>query len=109
MKMSRLKFWQATTFFLLVLLILVIRSYLYEVKRNKPYKQQLANLEKFLARSREEAYDLQRKIVSQKDIMNQEKELKDKFGEALEGEKIIIVSDELLKNIQLPIDFNQPE
>lgn len=84
-----------------------MKSYLREVKKNEPYKQQLANLEKFLVRSREEAYGLQKKIVSQKDVMNQEKELKDKFGKVLEGEKVIIVSDELLKSIQLQIDFNQ--
>ncbi|GIW65127.1 MAG: hypothetical protein KatS3mg093_106 [Candidatus Parcubacteria bacterium] len=109
MKISKFNFWQLTTFILLILLIFVIKSYVKELKKNQPYKEQLASLEKFLARSKEEVYDWQRKIVSQQDAMNQEKELKDKFGQALEGEKLIMVSEELLKTIVLPIDFNQPE
>jgi site-specific recombinase len=107
--MFKFKFWKLTTFVLLILLIFVIKSYLKEARKNQPYKQQLANLEKFLARSKEEAYARQRKIISQQDTMNQEKELKDKLGQVLEGEKMIIVSDEVLKTVILPIDFNQPE
>ncbi|MCS7200614.1 MAG: hypothetical protein NZ822_00435 [Patescibacteria group bacterium] len=103
--MFKFKFWKFLAIFLSVLLVLMIRAYLNEAKRNEPYKQQLANLEKFLSRSKEEVYDLQKKIISQRDEMNQEKEIKDKLGQALEGEKMIIVSEEVLRSINLPINF----
>jgi hypothetical protein len=44
----------------------------------------------------------QRQILAQKDPLNLEKEKKDKFGEALEGEKVILISDDLLKSITFP-------
>jgi uncharacterized protein YlxW (UPF0749 family) len=102
MRTSRFNFWKLTTLILLLLIIFVSWKYFQEYKKNLPYKKELKNLQVLAERSQRENLEFQRQILAQQDPLNQEKEKKDKFGEAFEDEKVIIVSDKLLKSIILP-------
>jgi len=102
MRTSKFNFWKLTTLILLLLVIFVSWKYFQEYKKNLPYKKELKNLQVLAERSQRENLEFQRQILAQQDPLNQEKEKKDKFGETLEDEKVIIVSDELLKSIILP-------
>jgi glucan phosphoethanolaminetransferase (alkaline phosphatase superfamily) len=102
MRISRFNFWKITSLILFVLVIFVGMKYFQEYKRNLPYKKELKNFQRFVERTKEESMIFQRQILAQKDPLNLEKEKKDKFGEALEGEKVILISDDLLKSITFP-------
>ena len=94
--------WKITSIILFALVIFVGIKYFQEYKKNLPYKKELKNFQKFVERTEEESMIFQRQILAQKDSLNLEKEKKDKFGEALEGEKVILISDDLLKSITFP-------
>lgn len=102
MRTSRSSFWKLSTLILFFLVIFVGLKYFQEYKKNIPYKKELKNLQILVERSQKENSKFQKQILAQQDPLNQEKERKDKFGEALEDEKVIIISDELLKSIILP-------
>jgi hypothetical protein len=102
MRISRFNFWKITSLILFVLVIFVGMKYFQEYKRNLPYKKELKNFQILVERTEEESMIFQRQILAQKDPLNLEKEKKDKFGEALEGEKVILISDDLLKSITFP-------
>jgi hypothetical protein len=102
MRISKFSFWQFTTFVLLFLVIFVGLKYFQEYKKNIPYKKELENLKILIDRNQKENIEFQKQIVLQQDALSQEKERKDKFGESLEGEKVVIISDDLLKSILLP-------
>jgi hypothetical protein len=87
---------------LFVLVIFVGMKYFKEYKKNLPYKKELKNFQMLVERTQEESMIFQRQILAQKDPLNLEKEKKDKFGEALEGEKVILISDDLLRLITFP-------
>jgi uncharacterized protein YaiL (DUF2058 family) len=82
--------------------IFVGLKYFQEYKKNIPYKKELENLKILIDRNQKENIEFQKQIVLQQDALSQEKERKDKFGESLEGEKVVIISDDLLKSILLP-------
>lgn len=103
MRMFRFNFWKVTSLILFILVIIVAREYYKEYKKNLPYKKELEFIEKNLEKTKKESLELQKQVLSLKHPLNLEKEKKDKFGEALEGEKVILVSEELLKNLTLPI------
>jgi hypothetical protein len=102
MRIFKFSFWQFTTFVLLFLVIFVGLKYFQEYKKNIPYKKELENLKILIDRNQKENIEFQKQIVLQQDALSQEKERKDKFGESLEGEKVVIISDDLLKSILLP-------
>jgi len=102
MRISKFNFWKITSLFLFVIVIFVGMKYFQEYKRNLPYKKELKNFQMLVKRTKEESMIFQRQILAQKDPLNLEKEKKDKFGEALEGEKVILISDDLLKSITFP-------
>ena len=103
MRIFRFNIWKFTSLILLILVIIVLRAYIIEYKKNLPYKKELEFIKQNLLRTKEETSKLQKQIISLQHPLNIEKEKKDKFGEALEGEKVILVSEELLKNMTLPI------
>jgi len=94
--------WKITSIILFVLVIFVSTKYFQEYKRNLPYKKELKNFQTLVKRTEEESAIFQRQILAQKDPLNLEKEKKDKFGEALEDEKVILISDDLLRSISFP-------
>lgn len=102
MRTSRFNFWKLTTLILFFLVAFTIRQYFQEYKKNLPYKNELKNLQILVKKSQIENLEFQRQILAQKDPLNQEKEKKDKFGESLEDEKVIFISDDLLRSIVLP-------
>jgi hypothetical protein len=102
MRISKFNFWKITSLFLFIIVIFVGMKYFQEYKRNLPYKKELKNFQMLVKRTKEESIIFQRQILAQKDPLNLEKEKKDKFGEALEGEKVILISDDLLKSITFP-------
>ena len=73
-----------------------------EYKKNIPYKKELEYLKSSLIKTKQENEIFQKQIFSQQDPLNFEKERKDKFGEVLEGETLIIISEDLLKSITFP-------
>ena len=103
MRISRFNFWKITSLFLFILVIFVGRNYFLEYKKNLPYKKELKFIEQNLIRTKQETLGIQKQVLSLKHPLNLEKEKKDKLGETLEGEKVILVSEELLKNTILPI------
>ncbi|GIW67227.1 MAG: hypothetical protein KatS3mg096_095 [Candidatus Parcubacteria bacterium] len=102
MKTSRFNIWKLTSFILFILIIFVGYQYFKEYKKNLPYKKELRDLEILVKRNKEESLIFQKQIIAQKDPLSLEKEKKDKLGEALEGEKLILISEELLRSITLP-------
>jgi hypothetical protein len=94
--------WKFTSIFLFILIVFIGARYFQEYKRNLPYKKELKNFQMLVERTEEENLIFQRQILAQKDPLNLEKEKKDKFGEALEDEKVILISDDLLKSITFP-------
>ena len=102
MRTSKFNIWKLTSFILFLLIIFVGYQYFKEYKKNLPYKKELRDLQILVERSKEESLIFQKQILAQKDPLNLEKEKKDKLGEALEGEKVILISEELLKSITLP-------
>jgi len=99
MRTSKFNFWKLTSLILFFLVILVGIKYFQEYKKNLPYKKELKNFQMLTEKTEEESLIFQRQILAQKDPLNIEKEKKDKFGEATEGESVILVSDDLLKSI----------
>lgn len=102
MRTFRFNIWKLTTAILFFLIIFVGFKYFQEYKKNASYKKELMNLQILAERSMKENLEFKKQILAQQDPFNQEKERKDKLGESLEGEKIIFVSDDLLKSIVLP-------
>jgi len=102
MRTSRFNFWKLTTLILLLLVVFVGWRYFQEYKKNLPYKKELKNLQTLVERSQRENLEFQRQILAQQDPLSQEKEKKDKFGEAQEDENLILISEDLLKSIVLP-------
>jgi glucan phosphoethanolaminetransferase (alkaline phosphatase superfamily) len=102
MRISKFNFWKLTSLILFILVLFVGMKYFQEYKKNLPYKKELKNFQMLVERTEEESTIFQRQILAQKDPLNLEKEKKDKLGEALEGEKVILVSDDLLKSITFP-------
>ncbi len=103
MKTSRFNIWKITSLILFILVVFVAYEYFREYKKNLVYKQELKFIEQNLKKTQKESLDLQKQVFSLKHPLNLEKEKKDKFGESLEGEKVILVSEELLKMTTLPI------
>lgn len=103
MKIYKFSIWKFLSFISFILILIIIRSYILEYQKNLPYKKDLEFIEKNLMKTKEEAVNLQKQILLLEHPLTLEKEKKDKFGEALEGEKIILVSEELLENTSLPI------
>jgi len=102
MKISKNKIWKITSFILTILFIFVLRNYYLEYTKNRPQKEELASLKKFLERTQKESFNLQKGVSSLSHPLEEEKIKKDKFGESLEGEKVILISDDLLNSIELP-------
>jgi hypothetical protein len=94
--------WKFTSIILFVLVVFVGTKYFQEYKKNLPYKKELKNFQILLERTKEENLIFQKQILAQEDPLNIEKEKKDKFGEALEGEQVILISEDLLKSISFP-------
>ena len=103
MRISKFNFWKLTSLILFILTILVAYEYFKEYKKNLPYKKELSFIERSLEKVKTENIELQKQFLLSKHPLNLEKEKKDKFGEALEGEKVILVSEELLNQILLPV------
>ncbi len=103
MRILRFNFWKITTLFFFLLTLFTAYQYFKEYQKNLPYKKELSFIEKSLERAKKENLEYQKQVLSLKDPLTLEKEKKDKFGEAGEGEKVILVSEELLKNLSLPI------
>ncbi len=103
MRIFRFSIWKITSLILFILVVFVAYEYLREYKKNLIYKQELKFIQKNLEKTKKESQELQKQVLSLKHPLNLEKEKKDKFGEALEGEKVILVSDELLQMTALPI------
>ncbi len=103
--MRILKFnpWTMTSLLFFILTIFTAYQYFKEYQKNLPYKKELYFIEKSLERARKENLEYQKQVLSLKDPMSLEKEKKDKFGEAGEDEKVILVSEEILRNLTLPI------
>jgi len=102
MKISKFNFWKITSLILFILVILAGREYFQEYKKNLPYKKELKNFQMLVKRTEEESLIFRKQILAQKDPLHLEKEKKDKFGEALEDERVILISEDLLKAINLP-------
>lgn len=102
MKILKFNFWKLTTFILLFLAIFIAFKYFKEFKKNLPYKRELENFRSLLTRFSQENLEFRKQILFQQDLLTQEKEKKDKLGEALEDEKVIVVSEDLLRSIVLP-------
>jgi len=102
MRISKFNFWKLISLILFLLVIFVATKYFQVYRQNLPYKKELKNLQILLEKTRKESIFFQKKILGQKDSLNLEKEKKDKFGEALEGEKVILISEDLLKSIDFP-------
>jgi hypothetical protein len=102
MRILKFNFWKITSLILFVLVIFVGMKYFQEYKKNLPYKKELKNFQMLAEKTEEESLIFKRQILAQKDPLDFEKEKKDKFGEALEGEKVISIYDDLLKSITFP-------
>lgn len=102
MKISSFNFWKFTSLILFILTILVIANFYKEYQKNLPYKKELIYFKENVDQAKIENSRLLNEILSLKHPLNLEKEKKDKFGEALEGEKVILVADELLESLSLP-------
>jgi hypothetical protein len=102
MRISKFNIWKITSLILFILVIFVATKYFQEYKRNLPYKKELKNFQMLVKRTEEEGVIFQKQLLAQKDPLNLEKEKKDKLGEALEGEKVILISEDLLKSITFP-------
>lgn len=87
---------------LFILTILVVRSYLIEYEKNKIYKEEIKASQKTLEKAKKENIALQKEVYSLAHPLEREKERKDKFGEANEGEKVIFLSEDVLKSIEFP-------
>jgi hypothetical protein len=102
MRILKFNIWKLTSLILFFLIIFIGIKYFQEYKRNLPYKKELKNFQRLVERTEEESIIFQKQILAQKDPLNLEKEKKDKFGESLEDEKVILISDDLLKSITFP-------
>jgi len=102
MRISKFNFWKLISFVLFLLVVFVAIEYFQTYRQNLPYKKELRNLQILFEKTREENIFFQKKILGQKDPLNLEKEKKDKLGEALEDERIILISEDLLRSINFP-------
>ncbi len=100
--MSNFNFWKFLSFLLIILIILVSKSLYAEYKKNLIYKKEFKNIQRILNEKKELNLNLEKFYNNLKNPLNLEKERKDKLGEKLEKEKVIIISDDILKAINLP-------
>jgi hypothetical protein len=106
MKTYNFKIWKFLTILFFILNIFIGYKYFLELKKNYPYKKELKIFSSLSSKNMEEINQLKKQLVLENYFLNEEKERKDKLGEILEGEKVILVSDELLKSINLPFEKN---
>jgi predicted membrane protein len=102
MKIFKRNIWKITSFILAIIIIFIGYEYFKEYQRNLTKRKELEIIKNFVERSKKENMDIQKQILASQDPLNQEKEKKYKFGEALEGETEIFISKEVLNSIILP-------
>ncbi len=104
MKIYHHKFNKILSLLLLLIIVILAKSYYFEYQKNKPYKQEIESLEKTLIKTKKENILLKKQIAASFfHPLEREKEIKDKMGEALPGEKVIFVSKEVLNSISFSI------
>jgi len=89
--------------YLLTILLLIVSlflgiSLLAEKRKNEPYKKEIEIIKKIIIKSNKEGTEIEEEKKKVFHPLSWEKEKKEKFGENLEGEKVIFISDEILKN-----------
>ncbi|MER3570464.1 MAG: hypothetical protein C4348_02605 [Patescibacteria group bacterium] len=89
--------------FFILLLFLLIK----EKKENEPYKREAEIIKELVLKSQKEIDKIEIEKLYLSHPLSLEKERKDKLGESFEDEKIIFVSDEIFKEIEL--FKNKPE
>lgn len=91
------------TIFLFLIFSIFLFTYLQERKINEPYKKTAEIIKNQILKSEKESL----KLSSEGNLLSHpleiEKEKKEKFGEALNDEKILFISEEILKNIDVKI------
>lgn len=97
------RLWQILSFSLFIFIIAILYNIYLERSKNIMYYQEMNNFNRNLRSAQLENLTLINKINYLKHPLNIEKERKDKMGERLPGEKVIIVSQELLDNTVIPI------
>jgi len=106
MKISNFKVWKLLTFVFFVLTLVSVYKYFIELRKNYQLKKESKIFLDLSSKNLQEINELKKQLILKDYFLNVEKERKDKFGEILEGEKVILVSDELLKSINLPFERN---
>ncbi len=102
MKTSRNKIWKIVSLILIFAILFTLYEYYKEYQKNLASRKELEEAKIFFERTKKENIEIKKKLLADKDLLNQEKERKDKFGESLEGEKVILISKEVLDAITLP-------
>lgn len=102
MRILKFNYWKLITFILFIILIFIIYKVFQEYKRNLPYKNDVKNFQNLLNLNKNLNNQIKRQLIFNRDPLNLEKERKDKFGEALEGEKVIFIDENLLKSVYIP-------
>lgn len=92
---------QILTFFLVILTIFLIFILVKEKKQNEPYKREAEIISNIILRSKNEENTIETERKKLIHPLSIEKERKEKFGENLDGERVIFVSEEVLNNIIL--------
>jgi len=72
-----------------------------ERERNEPYRRELENLKTIIQKSETEKQRLENELKALYHPLSLEKERKEKFGENLKDEKMMLIAEEVLKNIEL--------
>ncbi|GBD34777.1 hypothetical protein HRbin35_00527 [bacterium HR35] len=88
------------TIFLSFVFFVFLITYLNERKKNEPYKKNIEILKNQIIKSKEESWKLSLKSEAFKHPLEIEKERKENFGESLKNEKVLFISEEILKNIE---------
>jgi hypothetical protein len=107
MRTFKKNIWKLTSLLFLLGIFFVGYSYLKEYQKNSSYRKDIEIIENFVKRTKEENLEIKRNFLSNQDPLSQEKERKDKFGEALKGEKMIFISKQVLDSIILPFLINK--
>ncbi|BCX15458.1 MAG: hypothetical protein KatS3mg097_350 [Candidatus Parcubacteria bacterium] len=97
------KLWQIISLFLFIFIIVILYNIYLERSKNMLYYKEINNFKKNLTSAQLENLTLMNRVNYLKHPLNIEKERKDKMGEKLPNEKVIVVSKELLDNTVIPI------
>ena len=95
--------WQILSLMLLFFIFFISYNIYKERNKNLLYYKEINNFAKNLNNAKLENLNLMGKINYLKHPLNREKEVKDKMGGILPGEKVIIISQDLLEHTLIPI------